>query len=150
MTEPRKLKLQATNLVDLEIISSVLQDAAIKVGDMTWLPDTRRFGGVGNRYRWEGEARGGSRGHERVRTGFHFESVLSVAYRNIPRSLPDHVLELLAIKAELAEDGATTILFEFAGFATIRLETECIDAFLEDLSKPWRARARPEHKLEND
>ena len=148
------LKLMAESRQDLEVISTFLQDAAVKVADLAWLPGQHRFAAVLNRYRWEHETltgNGGSREgrgarqSERVRAGLRFEGVLKVAYQNIPRQSPGHVLGLLAIEVEEGEDGAGRLTLAFSGYASIRLEVECIEAYLEDLTRSWRALGKPDH-----
>jgi len=141
-----QLRLLARSEDDLKVVSSVLQDAALKVGDIAWLPDQHRFAVVLNRYRWE---RGDERGRgERIRTGLHFDHVLATQSRYVPRETPDHVMELLAIESETRADGDIDILLKFAGYATIRLHAECVDAQLRDLTGPWKARRKPEHLLD--
>lgn len=145
----KKLKLLANSLGDLNIFSAVLQDAALKVGDMAFLPRSRRFAAVANRYFWEGGS-DKKTVPQRRRTGFHFDGVLKAAYQNLPIDDPDHVLELLAIEATQEDDGTYTATLVFAGFAALRLELECIDASLEDLSDPWPAIREPRHDLGPD
>ncbi len=141
------LKLMAEGRQDLEVISTFLQDAAIKVSDLAWQPGQHRFAAVLNRYRWEHETEAGkNRGkRERVRAGLRFEGVLKASYRNIPLQDPGHVLGLLAIEVEEGEDGAGWLTLACSGYASIRLEVECIEVYLEDLTRPWRALGRPEH-----
>lgn len=140
------LRLMAESRADLEVMSSFLQDAAVKVGDIAWQPGQHRFAAVLNRYRWEQDSAKKSKS-ERVRSGLRIEGVLKAAYRNIPLNDPDHVLGLLAIEVEEGEDGAGVLTLACSGYASIRLEVECLDAYLEDLTRPWRALGRPGHDL---
>lgn len=141
-----QLKLLARSEDDLKVVSSVLQDAVLKVGDIAWLPDQHRFAAVLNRYRWERGSDGG-RG-ERIRTGLHFDHVLATQSRFVPRDDPDHVMELLAVEAAARPDDDIDILLKFAGYATIRLHADCIDLQVRDLTGPWKARRKPEHLLD--
>jgi hypothetical protein len=145
-----RINLIAQEPEDLTIMSAVLQDAVLKVGDMAYRPRQHRFAAVFNRYRWEVEGRSRPRrtGGERVRCGVHFNGVLGVRRQGIDQADPDQVLELLTIACEPGEEGAAELTLVFAGDAAIRLEVECIDAQLSDLSGPWQARARPEHELD--
>lgn len=145
----QNLKLMAESRADLEVMSTFLQDAAVKVGDLAWQPGQHRFAAVLNRYRWEGE-RDRKQKPERVRAGLRFEGVLKASYQNIPMNDPDHVLGLLAIEVEEDEDGAGRLTLACSGYASIRLEVECIEAYLEDLTRPWRALGRPEHDVGED
>jgi len=145
-----QLKLKAQSSADLEVISAVLQDAAVRVGDIAHLEDRRQFALVLSRYRWEktaGSKRKRKKG-ERVRTGLHFESVLKAEAQHVPMQDSEHVLALLAIEAEESGDGNVVIKLEFSGYATIRLTVECIEAYLKDMTAPWRALTTPAHALD--
>jgi hypothetical protein len=144
------LKLMAQSRKDLEVISTFLQDAAVKVSDLAWQPGQHRFAAVLNRYRWEQETAAGKskKKPERVRAGLRFEGVLKASYQNIPMQDPDHVLGLLAIEVEEGDDGAGWLTLACSGYASIRLEVECIEAYLEDLTQPWRALGKPGHTVD--
>jgi hypothetical protein len=140
------LKLLAQDAEDLAVISAHVQDAILRIGDMAYLPKSRRFAAVVNRYCWEG-CPDGEIG-ERTRSGLHFDGVLKVQSLNVKRDNPDAVVELLALKFQPIGDGAGYIDLLLAGGGCIRLEVEAIDAVLRDVSPAWKARARPAHSLE--
>ncbi len=48
------LALMAEDEEDLAILSAHLQDAVMRVGDLAYLPKSRRFAAFLNRYCWEG------------------------------------------------------------------------------------------------
>ena len=139
--------IAAEDAEDLQVISAQLQDAVARVGDFVWLPKKRRFAALFNRFKWE-DAEARKSENLRVRAGLHFDGVLSVRAQNIRRSEPDAVLSLLAIEfvPKAPDDCGGTIELLFAGGGAIRLEVECIDAALSDVSAPWAARGRPEHQ----
>ena len=138
------LKLAAADAEDLEILSARLQDAAAKIKDLVWLPKQRRFAALFNRFRWE-DSQGQA---TRVRAGLHFDGVLSVKSQHMKRGAPDAVVSLLTIRfaPKDGEDPGGTVELVFAGGGTIRLEVECIDAELRDLTGPWAALGRPRHE----
>jgi hypothetical protein len=140
------LKLLAQDEEDLKIISAHLQDAVMRIGDLAYLPRQHRFVAILNRFCWEGcpeESIG-----ERVLTGLHFDSVLKVQSQNLRQDNPDAVAELLALNFTPENDGGGIIDMLFAGGGRIRLQVECIDAAMRDMSEPRPAVARPEHDLE--
>jgi hypothetical protein len=141
------LRLLAHDAEDLEIFSVFLQDAVLRVGDMAYMPKSRRFAAVVNRYCWEGEAEE-ERPCLRTHTGLHFENVMRVRTLNLQQDKPDAVLELLALRFVPGEDGAGSVVFFLAGGAVMRLDVECIDATLVDLAEPRPAKQRPRHDLE--
>ncbi len=131
---------------DLGVISACLQAAVAKLGDFTFLPDQRRFVFMSNRFVWECASDRRSGLFARVRAGTHFDDVKSAKFQKLRTDAKDAVVELLAIRFEASEDGAGAIILDFAGGGALRLEVESINAFLSDISDPWRTRAKPEHK----
>jgi hypothetical protein len=147
--EPQRLRLLAEDEDDLKIISAHLQDAVVRVGDLAFLPKSRRFAFLANRYCWEcDDARAAGL---RQRTGIHFDNVTRARSAHIRQGKPDAVLQLLAVQFERGDGEAGAIELLFAGGGRVRLDVECVEATMRDLSGPWRAQGRPEHELpEND
>lgn len=143
------LKLIAQTPVDLTIISSLMQDTTVLVGDMAWLPGENRFALVGNRYRWEKKGWFRRPKGERVRAALHFSGVNSAQLSAIDLQQKELVLDLLNVEAhEESQEagGGVSILLNFAGGASIRLSAEAVDAVVTDLTGAWEAKARPTHK----
>jgi hypothetical protein len=135
------LRLLAEDAEDLAVISAALQDAIGRIGDIVYEPAERRVTLVLNRFRWET----GDGGSERVRAGLQFGSVLGVKARRLRRDKPDAIVELLAADFEPGGAPGGGVLLRFAGGGDLRLEVECIDAALADLSDPWPTRRAPAH-----
>jgi hypothetical protein len=138
--------LAAQDKDDLTILSARLQDAAAKLGDFVFLPKQRRFACVVNRLKWE------DGGKARVRAGLHFDGVLRVRTQGVKLGAKDAVVAILALaftpdKSEAGggEDPGGVIELVLAGGGAIRLEVECIAAELADMTRPWTARATPDH-----
>ena len=144
------LKLKAEDAEDLQVLSAHLQDAIGRVGDMAYLKAKRRFAAVFNRFMWEEaerETTGKKQPFRRVRSGIHFDGVLGVQVQRVRQSAPDAVIELLAIKFEPKEEGAGIVTLVLAGGGAIKLDVECIDAEMSDLTAPWKARGgKPAHE----
>lgn len=143
------LKLVALDTEDLAVISAQLQDAVMRLADIAWTPQDKRFAMVLNRFDWPTAlaADGGKEpGNERRRAAIRFEHVRKVLHQNIAQAKPDSVLALLAIRFEPAAEGpAGNITLLFAGGAAIRLEVDFIEAELRDLGGAWAAAMRPDH-----
>lgn len=148
------LKLIALDAEDLEVISAHLQDAVMRVGDMTYLPREQRFAMILNRFNWEQaleqKPRRRQLSFERRRTGLHFDRVRKVKTRNLDPTARDTVLELLAIRFVDNDPPGGHIEVVFAGEATIRLDVECVEAALRDLGACWATDARPGHPLDEE
>ncbi len=144
------LVLAAEDPEDLQIISARLQDAVGQLKDFVYLPRKRRFAALLNRFEWERSEKGRGSGNLRVRSGLRFDDVLSVKSKNLKLGAPDAVVSLLTISflRKSQDDTAGTIEMVFSGGGVIRLEVECIDAGLQDVSGAWAARGRPVHETE--
>lgn len=140
------LKLKAQTAEDLMVISACLQDAVVTVGDMAYVPRERRFVLMANRFVWEEQNDEGEACH-RIRAGVHFDGVLNVAARGIPQTRKEQALELLAVEAIPGTDANATVILIFAGGGNIRLEMECIDCHMTDVSEPWPTPCRPSHPV---
>lgn len=135
------LNLGAQDTDDLQVISTLAQDAVFPVTEMTWQPAKRRFGLLLNRFRWEDKdaAARRDRPFERVQSVLVFDSVLSVASQGIDRSDKDMILSLLSVDFEPGDDGAGQVHLTLAGDGAIRLRVEALDATLKDVTRPYIA-----------
>jgi hypothetical protein len=138
---PDRLRLLAEDADDLTVISTTLQDAVCKIGDIQFEPGARRLTLAMNRYRWEA----GERMAERVRCGLQLGGVLGVQERRLRQDARKAVLELLAITFEPQEAPGGWVVFSFAGGGDLRARVECLDIALADVSEPWPASQRPSH-----
>jgi hypothetical protein len=137
------LKLRAEDEEDLAVVSAILQDALVLIGEMAFLPEEKRFALVANRFRWEQKPSDGGKLFERTLTGIAFEAVESVKTRGFDRTARDRILQVLAVRSE---PGA--VVFDFSGADSMRLEVGRILCHLEDLGEPWPTSWRPRHPLE--
>ncbi len=139
------LRLHALDGEDLALLSAHLQDALVRVADLAFLPQKRRFALIGSRFDWAAEAEGRQ---ERCRTGLHFEGVQRVRVQRVTRERPDEILELLAVTFEPGgEAPGGVIRLIFAGGACIMLDVECVEAQLCDVGPRWKVAASPTHDL---
>ena len=141
-----KLKLAALDEDDLQVISAAMQDAILRVADMAYLPSENRFALVANRFAWEVNADRKSGPYERRQTGMQIARVTGADYAGLQKNRPEGVLELLAVRFELAEEPpAGTIFLTFAGGAAVRLGVECIEVAMADMGAAWTTRNMPSH-----
>ena len=141
----KSLRLIALDADDLAVLSANLQDAAVAVSDMTYLPAAKRFALAGQRFDWVRAASGAT---ERCATGFHFDHVLGVSRAGFDPAEGERVLHLLAIDFEAGEAPAGRISLTFSGGAALRLDVECVDAQMRDLGPRWACDQQPEHALD--
>jgi hypothetical protein len=145
----RPLNLGAYEADDLEVISSLVQDAVFPVTEMSWRPSARRFAILLNRFRWEDRVAAERRGraYERVQSVLVAENVLNVASQGIDRTDKDMILSVLSVTFEPGEDGAGHLLLMLAGDGAIRLSVEALEVTLKDVTRPYRAPSKhmPQH-----
>ena len=134
------LRLLAEDAEDLHIISAALQDAILRPVDIVLEPGSRRVTLKLSRFCWEC-------GGTRVMAAMQFGDVIAVKSRRLPR-LPESALELLAMEFAPDEAPGGRVILMFAGGGDLRIDVECLDAVLTDLSERWPARLAPSHLSE--
>jgi hypothetical protein len=143
------LKLLALDEEDLQVVSSHLQDAVVRVGDLAYVPSQKRFAAVLNRFDWETAAGDGANEYRRRRTALRLDRVLKAMHKDLRPEKPDRVLSLLAIQFETGEAPGGKVTLTFSGDVTIQLEVECVEAELRDLGPSWPTRHKPGHPGED-
>jgi hypothetical protein len=138
----RPLRLWATDVDDLQVLSTLCQDAVLPSSEMRWIASERRFAMLLNRYRWEdGEA------VERVRSILVASDVTRVAGDGVVPGAAETVLSLLSMTWEVGEAPAGRLVLSFAGDGAVAVEADCLDLRLTDVTRPYRAPSgsRPSH-----
>jgi hypothetical protein len=140
------LKLVALDEDDLKIMSACVQDAVLKIGEISFKPKDKRFVLPVNRFAWEKD---GKRLEvpERRRAVLHFDRVLQAKSSAIDRKDSAGILSILALQFTAQDAPTGTLEIIFAGGATMRLVLECIEAQLADLGPAWAANAKPKHGI---
>jgi hypothetical protein len=137
------LHLTAFDADDLAAVSVQMQDAVLKLGDVSWNSTRKTFALVANRFAWDALPE-----KQRRRVGLRFNYVRA-ARRHLPaNSDADMVLSLLDItfKPRTKEDNLSgTVTLSFSGGHAIALDVEVIDIQLDDLGAAWAASSEPSH-----
>jgi hypothetical protein len=137
----RPLRLIAADAEDLQVISSLVQDAVFPVGEMKYIPRRRRFALLLNRFRWEDATRKRqrNRAYERAQAVLSFDDVDGVSTQGVDRTDAEVVMSLLSIDWQPRADGAGRLELILAGDGAIALEVECINATLQDVTQAYPA-----------
>lgn len=155
----RAFRVRAETLEDLEIVSSMLQDAIVPISEITFQRRDRRFVLIAQRFRWElaatvtiatppahqknkddAEDDPAASRLERVNCALRFENVTAVRAHGIDMSARGQMLELLSI--HLSDDHLD---LAFADNKTIRLAAKPLSCHVEDIGEPWPTSLRPIH-----
>lgn len=140
----QRLRLIAQDNDDLKIISASLQDAIGRVGEIVYNKRARALTLRLTRFSHEHEHA------QRILSGLRIDSVLDIKTRGIDRSDPDAMAVLLSInftEGALAPGGVLNLIF--AGNGQIRVEVECIDITLADVSDPRNTDKKPLHPVDD-
>lgn len=132
------LNLGALDADDLNVISSLVQDAVFPASEMRWHRTGARFALLLNRVRWE-DAGKTRHAPERVQSVLMFNTVQSVASQGVPKGDADTILSLLNVTFEVTDAPSGHITLTLAGDGAIRLHVEALDASLKDVTRPYAA-----------
>ena len=149
------LRLVGKDEADLEVVSTLLQDAIIAGADMHYDAQHGCFMIVANRFCWERPALAGindSKGgavHERALCGLRINHVTAVQKRRWPADWHDAFLNLLALKllGVPQQHGGYMMEFSFSGGPLMRLKTKQIDIVFSDLDSGRPTNLQPRHDL---
>ena len=130
-----RMKLNAIDTEELKIIATVLQDGLIEVNDVKYLPSIRTFIVMITRFMWEEKIV--NKTNNRTKAVLVFEDVLAVHSKNIDQMDKAKVLELLTFNFYNNKSKNIEIELLFNNDATIKLETEVVQAKLEDQGDSW-------------
>lgn len=128
------LKLAVHDIKDLTVLSSLLQDATVLVGDMGYDADDHQFLMVAARFFYEDDQK------RRRLIGVNFSDITSVKRHGIDLSRKEDVLSLLSITFS-----GMSVDLTFSGDAMLKLETQQIKAFAADLDEGWVTHFEPAH-----
>src|SRR5262245_36574057 len=139
------MKFVALDRDDLEVVSTHLQDALVKVSDVIWRPQDKRVVVALSRFDWPA-AESPNPELRRCRSALRFERVNSCKCRSVNPAGKDAVLNLLAVEFSESDPPGGVVTLYFSGGGALRLEVECLEAELADLGPSWAADGRPRHR----
>ena len=117
------VKFVALDRDDLEVVSTHLQDALVKVADVMWRPHEKRLVIALSRFDWL-SAEGTKPELRRCRAALRFERVKCCKCRNVNPAGKDAVLNLLAVEFSETDPPAGVVNLIFSGGGALRLEVD--------------------------
>jgi DUF2948 family protein len=139
------VKFIALDKDDLDVVSTHLQDALVKVADILWRPKEKRVIVALDRFDWPSAECCAKPELRRCRSALRFERVKCCKCRDVNPAGKDAVLNLLAVEFAESDSPSGVVTLIFSGGAMLRLEVECLEAELADLGPSWPAAAPPVH-----
>ena len=145
----RPLNLGAQDAEDLQVISSLTQDAVLTVDDLKWNRAERQLVFLLKRFRWEDVelAKQQGRDPERVQSLLVIQNATGLASQGIDRKQADVVLSLMSVQFSGAEDGVGDLILTFSGDGALKVQVDGLDVALRDVTRPYVAPSKqvPNH-----
>ena len=145
----RPLNLGAQDTEDLQVISSLTQDAVLTVDDLKWNRAERQVVTLLKRFRWEDVelAKQQGRDPERVQSLLVIQNATGLASQGIDRKQADVVLSLMSLEFSGAEDGVGDLVLTFSGDGALKVQVDGLDVALRDVTRPYVAPSKqvPNH-----
>ena len=137
--EFKKIHLYGSDIEDYEVLSALIQDAAIPTSEMKFDKIERQFFLVCSRFSWESRLQ--NKGNKRIVSGICFDNVIKVKKKNFPSFNSENILNFLTLKKERG-----FIELIFSNNILIKLVGNNISFRIDDLNKEWPTIFSPNHK----
>lgn len=146
------MRLLARDSADIEVLSTLLQDAIVPGVDMLFDRDRKRFIFIANRFCWERPAIAeviGEKGEpvrERSLCVVRIEGVQRVLQNNIPARRDKELFNLLAVICGDGVENETYVDLMFSAGTTVRLLVEIIEVAATDVEEARPTTSQPKHE----
>ena len=141
--EFKKIHLYGSDVEDYEVLSSLIQDAAIPTSEMNFDKVEKQFFLVCSRFAWESRLQ--NKGNKRIVSGICFDNVIEVKKKNFPSFNSENILNFLTLKKV---SGFIELIF--SNNILIKLVGNNISFRIDDLNKEWPTIFSPNHKKLDD
>ena len=141
--ELNKIHLYGTDKEDFEVLSSLMQDAAIPTSEMKFDKIDKQFFLVCSRFSWENKLQ--NKVNKRIVSGICFDNVIEVKKKNFPSFYSENILNFLSLKKMSA-----FVELIFSNNILLKLEGNNISFRIDDLNKEWPTIFSPDHKRLNN
>ena len=135
----KKIHLYGSDIEDYEVLSALIQDAAIPTSEMKFDKVEKQFFLVCSRFSWENRLQ--NKGNKRIVSGICFDNVIEVKKKNFPSFNSENILNFLTLKKERG-----FIELIFSNNILIKLVGNNISFRIDDLNKEWPTIFSPNHK----
>ena len=137
--EFKKIHLYGSDIEDYEVLSALIQDAAIPTSEMKFDKVEKQFFLVCSRFSWESRLQ--NKGNKRIVSGICFDNVIEVKKKNFPSFNSENILNFLTLKKVTG-----FIELIFSNNILIKLVGNNISFRIDDLNKEWPTIFSPNHK----
>ena len=140
------LKLKATDDDDLEVFSTVLQDALMPLSEVTFLKEENRFAALFHRYCYE-QMPDMVTGDNlmQVECALVLDEVSDASAWDLGGLGGGGMGELTTIVSDKSSDDGVSITLVFHGGGHIKIDAACVAGRLADIGEARPAKGRPRH-----
>tara|TARA_A100001011_G_C14199541_1_gene795037 strand:+ start:370 stop:858 length:489 start_codon:yes stop_codon:yes gene_type:complete len=142
----RPISLRCRKPQDLEVVSSLLQDALVGNADLRFEKSKNNFLFVANRFCWEVATKiSKDKSYYRVLSGVNVQNVTSVKHKNLSQYKDENLASfynLLTIEYDSDKNEVTLV---FAQNISVKLIVSELDIFIRDIAVPYPTTQIPNH-----
>ena len=139
------LRLQATSLDDLKVLSALLQDSIVPIADILYTPSQKQVIMVFQRFRWEliknAKTKGKPIGYQRCLCGLVIDKVEYMQTRRIDINDRSRFLNFLTFYKS-----GQRLDLQFSASKTIRLSVNSLKITAKDMGESWPTAQCPKHE----
>ena len=143
-----RLRLEAVAASDLEVLSTLMQDSIVPIGDILYTPSQKKIIMMVQRFRWElikgAEKKRELSAYQRCLCVLKIDGVESVRTQFIDINDRSQFLNFLSF--HLSDKHLD---LQFSESKTIRIDINALKLTVEDVGKSWPSSKRPIHEENN-
>ena len=140
------ISLRCKRVGDLEVISSLLQDALVSNIDLHFEKTENSFLFIANRFCWEAVTKNlKEKSFYRVLSGINIQNVLSVKHQNFIQHKEDQTALFYNLLTIRYDSGKNELTLLFSRNVSVKLIVLKLDIFIRDVAKPYPTTQIPEH-----
>ncbi len=140
------ISLRCRQSQDLEVVSSLLQDALVGNADLRFEKPKNSFLFVANRFCWEVVTKNSKdKSYYRVLSGVNIQNVTSVKHQNLTHYKEANEALFYNLLTIEYDSGKNEVTLVFSQNVSVKLIVSELDIFLRDIAEPYPTIQMPNH-----
>ena len=140
------ISLRCKQPQDLEVVSSLLQDALVGNADLCFEKSKNRFLFVANRFCWEAATKiSKDKSYYRVLSGVNIQNVTSVKHQNLTRYNEENSALFYNLLTIEYDSDNNEVMLVFSENVSVKLTVSELDIFIRDIAEPHPTTQIPNH-----
>ena len=140
------ISLRCKQPQDLEVASSLLQDALVGNADLCFEKSKNRFLFVANRFCWEAATKiSKDKSYYRVLSGVNIQNVTSVKHQNLTHYNDENSTLFYNLLTIEYDSDNNEVMLVFSENVSVKLIVSELDIFIRDIAEPYPTTQIPNH-----